>query len=63
MKPANLLIDEQPLWFVQVSSPGRHGWSSLTVRDRTEWKRETAIAHARYFASNNPACTVRVRLS
>jgi hypothetical protein len=63
MKPSNLLI-ETPSYNVWVYHPeGGRSRSLLTVRDRTEWKRETAITHARYFAFHNPACTVHVCLA
>lgn len=61
MKPFNLYI-ETPSYNVFIYPPDG-GRSTLTVHGRIEWKRETAIAHARYFARHNPACNVRVLLA
>lgn len=60
-RPFNLRVDEEPFWRVIITFPDGDA-GELEIRGVRQWKRVTAISHARYYAVKHPTCLVRVAL-
>ena len=55
----SLIITAEPDYLVALENEGG-GFQCVEIHGRTKWKRNTAIAHARWLALKNPTRRVRV---
>lgn len=61
-RPSNLVVADEPDWHIRAVSPDGKT-HIIFVNNRCEWKRLSAICHARLYARRNPTYRVYVELA